>query len=162
MSPNLGVLCEPPTALDTEPERAFTPTTLVLIRVPALPVEPKPSHLHASVRSPGPIRRRRRLRREVRVAALALLFSVPMVGVSLKFWPSSSVPEASSPTLVASIPAGSDRDQTQEDLPVRPWVTISLEPAAGERVPEFQPPVVRPAGFLLPDHGSEEPAHAGG
>lgn len=160
MSPNPGVLCEPPPSLETEPERASTTIPLVLIQVPSLPTGPRVPR--PSVRPLGPVRRRRRLRREVRVAALALLFSVPMVGISLKFWPSGSSTEASIPMLVASMPPVSDLGQNAEDSPIRSWVTISLEPAAGNRVPEFQPPVVRPAGFLLPDHGSEEPAHAGG
>ncbi len=96
------------------------------------------------------------------MAALALLFSVPMVGALLRFWPAGASAEGTDATLVASIPAVPDRESISEELAIRSWVTISLEPAAGDRIPDFQPPVVRPAGFLLPDHGSEEPTHAGG
>lgn len=161
MSPNLGVACEPAPLLDPEPERGSPNHALVLIRVPALPPEPHfrrgPHSLRG--RSMPPTRRRRRLRREVRVAALALLFALPTAGLLLRFGP--TVPERPTPdsTLVASIP---DVRLAAEEPSVQTWVTISLEPAAGDRIPDLQTPVVRPSGFLLPDHGSEEPAHAGG
>lgn len=164
MSPNLGVLCEPSPVLDSEPEWRTTNNPLVLIRVPALPSETRASRPSSTnTQWPSSVRhRRRRLRREVRVAALALCFSVPIAGLLLNFWPSESPRETPDHTLMASIPSITESDQDSVKSVVRPWVTISLEPAAGDRISDFQSPVVRPAGFLLPDHGSEEPAHAGG
>lgn len=166
MSPNLGVLCEPPPTLDFEPEvRASTPS-LLLIRVPALAAPPRPERPQdlASYRRARLGRRRRRLRREVRVAALALSFSVPMIALLLRFWPSAPAaidpwPMPDAPRSVA-FSAPSEPDPGPQAL--RPLVSISLEPASGDRISDFEVPEVRPAGFLLPDDGSEEPAHAGG
>jgi hypothetical protein len=42
----------------------------------------------------------------------------------------------------------------------RPTISISIEPAALAPYAEAESPVVFP-GYLLPDDGGEEPAHAG-
>jgi hypothetical protein len=155
MSPNLGVA--------SEPNRRSLHPPLLLIQVPSLPARQAfagPSSMGARRRSSP--RRRRRLRREVRVAALALLFCVPIAGLSLTFWPSESRSETPASSLAASLPILPETGRMPEGPTARSLVTISLEPAAGDRLPEFEPPVVRPAGFLLPDLGSEDPAHAGG
>jgi hypothetical protein len=127
--------------------------------VPALPNEPHFPRVEAlKARRDRIVRRRRRLRREVKVAAMALIFALPTSTLLLSYWPA----ERPGRSLVAAIPASPEFESNPDDPAYRPLVTISLEPAAGERLPDFTPPVVRPSGFLLPDRGPEEPAHAGG
>lgn len=43
-----------------------------------------------------------------------------------------------------------------------PIVSISLEPAGTSLAEEADIPIVRPAGYILPEDGSEEAIHAGG
>lgn len=146
-----------------ESARRSSHPPLLLIQVPSLPdrqASARPSSTRV-LRRNSP-RRRRRLRREVRVAALTGLFCVPVAGLLLTFWPSESRSQMSASARAASLPSVSETTRTPELPPARSLVTISLEPSAEDRFPEFQHPVVRPAGFLLPDLGPEEPAHAGG
>jgi hypothetical protein len=142
----------------------------VLIRVPAL----AGSRPHVRVRParlrPRPVvgvpARRRRLRREVRVAGSALLFCVPMAFGLLTFWgPPRSSAGASAPSAsIAASPAVAPQAESaarREASP--PLATISFEPLVEPTRPEDpKVPVVRPAGYLLPDDGPEESAHAGG
>ena len=120
----------------------------VLIRVPRVREARRPS---ASARgrlpSHGPAtlggvgngsrtnRPRRRLRREVRLAAWALLTLFPLCGAAL--------------FLRGAVPARN---------PAAP-VSITIGPPAASW--EVTAPVVFP-GYLLPDDGAEEPRHAGG
>ena len=68
----------------------------------------------------------------------------------------------------ASIPAGYSRSAASRlddraTAPAAPVISLSIEPAGGSSVPGAgleTPPVILP-GYLLPDDGSEEPAHAG-
>lgn len=42
-----------------------------------------------------------------------------------------------------------------------PVISLSLEPMNGAANVELAAPVVRPAGYVLPDDGTEEGSHAG-
>ncbi|MGE3819727.1 MAG: hypothetical protein AB7I30_09845 [Isosphaeraceae bacterium] len=130
-------------------ERAESAPPVLLIEVPA--VAPlvrqarRPSRAATErVRIWGvmdPPRRRRRLRREVRLAGYALLAltSLSTAGILLQGGPDTSVPRS-------------------ENAVRPPAISLSIEPAA----------VLRPGGtvvlpgYLLPADVSEEPSHAGG
>jgi hypothetical protein len=102
------------------------------------------------------IKPRRRLRREVRVVGYGVLFIGTLAWIS--------------PVLRGTLPVfltQSDRVQasrgvldTSRVLGARPTISISIEPAALAPYAEADSPVVFP-GYLLPDDGGEEPAHAG-
>jgi hypothetical protein len=97
--------------------------------------------------------RRRRLRREVRLALLGALVVLP-------------------PTLAGGMVLRGGRPATARDSgrwsPDRepgsvhhpPMISLSIEPAAYAPQGHVEPPVVFP-GYLLPDDGSEEPVHVG-
>jgi hypothetical protein len=120
-----------------ESDRDAAPLFLpVLIQVPALSRRGRP----LTQRSSG---RRRRLRREVRVAGTALLCGVPMAWMLLALGVGRS-----------EVVAAPERPAfTVSDDP--PMVTISLEPAR-----ELSPPVVLEA--IVPDIDTEEAFNAGG
>lgn len=130
-----GALCGPASARNPIPT-----STGVLIQVPAL---------GRRARRPAG-RRRRRLRREFRVAGSALAFTLPITWAFLTFGGGRPDARAMPPVAV--------RVDTSE---ARPVASITLEPALATYPPEAEAPIVRPAGYLLPADGSEEPAHAG-
>jgi hypothetical protein len=132
-----SALCGPASARNPIPSMAQ-----VLIQVPALGVRPR--------RPAAPRRRRRRLRREFRVAGSALAFALPMAWAFLTCW--GGRPDA------PSLPLGPSRVGAAE---VQPVATITLEPALATYPQETEDPIVRPAGYLLPDDSSEGAAHAG-
>lgn len=132
-----SALCGPASARNPIPTMAS-----VLIQVPALGGRAR--------RPAGPRRRRRRLRREFRVAGSALAFALPMAWAFLTCW--GGQPDA------PSLPMGPTRVQAAE---VRPVATLTVEPALATYPQDSEAPIVRPAGYLLPDDGSEGVAHAG-
>jgi hypothetical protein len=127
----------------------------VLIEVPA--VRPtrearRPSaSATARVRASGPLRRRRRLRREVRLAGLVLSAVAPLALAAIMLAsPGPVVVESNiSPAGIAAVRP--------------PTVRLSIESPGVDAEPEAESPVVLP-GYLLPDDGtgSEGAAHAGG
>lgn len=128
------------------PASDFAP---VLIQVPALPVRARaPRTYPAGVRG----RRRRRLRREVRVAATALLCGVPLTWALLTF----AGPGLDRSAHAAADEAGRIAVAVADELPM---VTISLEPAAPPPTLDAPPVVLEE---IVPDHGAEEAVHAGG
>jgi hypothetical protein len=169
MSPNYGALSKP---APTRPDRAGDAALPVLIRVPSLAgsgphVRLRPARLRPRSEFAGTPTRRRRLRREVRVAGSALLFCVPMAFALVTAWGPRPTSGAATPPVFEPRPVVvASAAELAEPAPVeaaRPLATISFEPMPENPRPEVQVvPVVRPAGFLLPDDGPEEPAHAGG
>lgn len=132
MNATLEVQCRPSTA------HAGPGPVPTLIRVPALP---------AARRVGVTTRRRRRLRREVKVAGTALLFGLPMAWTLLAFGPRAEAGRAEVARAVVE-PASMGVDSPS-------IVTISLE------ADEARPPVVLHA--IAPAEGPEEvAAHAGG
>ena len=172
MSTNLAMLPGP--ALD---DFGRSPIAPVLIRVPALDGQQSP--LGAVPPRPRPIRpiskRRRRLRRELRMAAAAMICLMPAAAMALAargFAATHSGTASGSPDrgqgLDLSAPkrggllaSAESRAPDGDGLARRSWPTLSLEPLSADAEPA--PPLVRPAGFLLPDdgHGFEESTHAG-
>ncbi len=135
------------------------PVVPILIQVPAVPAlmgragRTSPGVRVRTGASLHPQRRRRRLRREVRVAGYAMMLMAPMMYAPLAMWGerSSNEPRAVGP--------GSDCPELTTALHP-PVISISIEPVAGSSCSEAEPPVVFP-GYLLPDNESEGPAHAG-
>ncbi|WP_154673637.1 hypothetical protein [Singulisphaera acidiphila] len=106
-----------------------------------------------------PVARRRRLRREVRMAGYTLLMASPLLLASLLLWggrPTVSMASARPPVVEA-------RDCDAKDLAASsrpPAISISIEPYALTPYEEVESPVVLP-GYLLPDDGCEDTHHAG-
>ena len=98
--------------------------------------------------SARPIRRRRRLRREVRVAACIVLVFMPLA-TAIGAW---GFPPARS--LAA---AESARPEGDDDAPM---IRRSIKPMSGAGDGEPEPSVVLP-GYLLPAEGREEASHEG-
>jgi hypothetical protein len=131
----------------------------VLIRVPTLGRDQRRRGSHSGGRTL--VGRRRRLRREVRVTATAFLVVGPL-GLAMAVFQGAGPP--SQPAVAARLTgiefvAGSfaPEEPHAQSLPV-------LAPALRVSVPAKRPvdaAVVLP-GYVLPDDGSEEPAHAGG
>jgi hypothetical protein len=89
---------------------------------------------------------RRRLRREVRLAGYLMICLLTLIWLprALLFRSEGSAVEARSGRIAAPAPA----------------ISISIEPAVLAPYADAESPVVFP-GYLLPDDGCEEPAHAG-
>jgi hypothetical protein len=132
MTTETCALLGPSPTRDTMTNRIETTVVPVLIQVPALSASAR----RAALRPVGR-RRRRRLRREVRVAGSALLFGVPLAWGLLAFW-------GGRPDAVAS---------TAPCPPDYSAVSISLDVEAPPRV------VLED---VVPDIGCEETVHAGG
>jgi hypothetical protein len=145
------VLCGPTRVWD--PVRPIGP---VLIQVPAL--SSSSQHWRRTATRTA-VRRRRRLRREVRLAGTAfLLFVVPLAWGILTVGRSDAEQPAVSARLTGIeivSPSFAAADESSR-------VTGPTEPSAAAPgvLRERQTPVVLP-GYVLPDDGSEEPAHAG-
>lgn len=131
-----------------------SPIGPILIEVPAL--GPDLQAGRTAHRRTGVTRRRRRLRREVRMAGSALMVVMPLTWVLFTFCGSQPEPPAVQPRLmgVEGVPASFLAvDQV-------PWVRPVGERATTQACDD-QTPVVLP-GYVLPEEGCEEPAHAGG
>jgi hypothetical protein len=98
---------------------------------------------------------RRRLRREIRLAGYALMMAAPLTLAALLL--------AGAPATDARSADGSAGSRSRITASIRPpAVFLSLEPAIlAPATSSPESPVVLP-GYLLPDDGFEEPAHAGG
>jgi hypothetical protein len=127
----------------------------VLIEVPALrPARPRPGH---SRRRPPSGPGRRRLRREIRVAGYALLSVLPLALAS------ASLLGGRQAAVFGAVRAAARGGSVGSDLAralAPPAISITIEPAGLSAPAEPEPPVVFP-GYLLPDDGPEESAHAG-
>ena len=121
------------------------PFPTVLIQVPLV-------HSRFSRRvAVGQTKKRRRLRKEVRLVGSAVLLTATttfgVLGLSGGIATSRSAAPASSPE-------GADEPP--------PVISLSLEPiGVGATSVELAAPVVRTAGYVLPDDGTEEVSHAG-
>lgn len=170
MYPSTGIQCGPAPARD-----AGQSVAPLLIQVPALPrargAARRPSRQFASPSRSAGVRRRRRLRREVRVAGSAILFGVPMAWAMLTLWNPGTVADAapqsarSAPVAVAAWSPDSGAEGSEPGAHARderPWATLSLEPTRTGQPAELDTPIVEPAGYLLPAESGEETFHAGG
>jgi hypothetical protein len=129
-----------------------------LIEVPAL-LESLEDRGWKRVRSrrPSNLRRsRRRLRREVRTAGYGIVLIAILASVAPTVRGLASLIRPH-PEREAVIDA---RRAAQGVAGLRPTISISIEPAALAPYAEVESPVAFP-GYLLPDEGYEEPAHAG-
>lgn len=118
--------------------RQSASTVPVLIRVPAL--------AGGAVGGRTPAARRRRLRREVRVAGCWLLALLPP-GAALAAWGGPRP----APLLAVNSP----------DRPAPPTISLSLEPAVAAQPVSDPGCSVALTGQLLPADCAEEPAHGG-
>ena len=126
----------------------------VLIQVPALPTA-------STRRGPSPVRRRRRLRREVRVVGSALLIGMTTTLGLLPMWGgrtpgrvlAAAIPAAEAPAP-APTPAGASAPAESEPIAS---LSAAIEPAAPR---DLAQPVVL-YGIILPDDGAEEATHGG-
>lgn len=140
-----------------ESDRSTVP---VLIRVPSLYY----SRSRQSSHSNAP-RVRRRLKKEVRVAAATLIFAMPL---SWSLFALVGVGSTESSKPIANVAPRPVSEVRSERIAI---VEPSEEPRAtiGLRTPDAMPsqpaetevPVVLPADYLVPDEAPEETAHAG-
>jgi len=156
-------------------DSGYSPTIPLLIQVPRY--SPHPAHrmrhvqTRAGAMSPrGRSRRRRRLRREVRLAGYTVLAMVPIL-LACWSWP-LTMPIRQSGARVLSIPSDSGQlDGWPGDGGSGIWtsyttprsitpVLLSVEPFGASGDADSETPVVFP-GYLLPDDTREEPAHEG-
>ena len=122
----------------------------------ALPVLISVPKLTARVRGPR-ARGRRRLRREVRVAACALLAILP-ASMALFAFSGDGLP-----TLAAGLTIGRPATSSPDEPATRPAAVISLEPLEPVVVTvgrDPEPPVILP-GILLPADTPEESSDGG-
>lgn len=131
----------------------------VLIQVPAIPSSTRSTQRVSFRNFRRPATRRRRLRREVRMAGYTLLMASPLLLASLLLWggrPTVSMASARTPEAEA-------RDCDAKDLAAAsrpPTISLSIEPSGLTPIVEVESPVVLP-GYLLPDDGCEDTHHAG-
>ena len=140
------------------PRVTSRPAVPVLIQVPAVPSLERASRRATARLQRRPAARRRRLRREVRMAGYTLMMTAPLILASLLLW--GGRPAVS---MAATRPVGDCvSDDGRADLAAArpPAISISIESATLSPCSEAEPPVVLP-GYLLPDDHCEEPAHAG-
>ena len=95
-------------------------------------------------------RPRRRLKRSVRITGLAFIVLF-LVGIIIRF----AVPTHALLTEYGSPQSSLDRSSSD---PLTPAVSAHVEGRPGPRVTLD----VKPAGYLIPDDGSEDSTHAGG
>jgi hypothetical protein len=92
------------------------------------------------------------LRKEVRWAgSAALLVATTAFGVT--GMTSGFSGRSQEPTTTPSVSVGFDD--------AAPVISLSLEPINSAAITDTAAPVVRPAGYVLPDDGTEEATHAG-
>ena len=150
-----------PETMTSRPDRDGRRCDLVLIRVPdvrdrrtGLKRGREPRRSQAFIRPLGGRRPRRRLKREIRMAAFAGLAFAP-VFLAASAWCLHATP----PLSAAEVTASSRSIEAETDSPPTA-VLISIEPAGGAIEAEIETPVVFP-GYLLPDDHREEPVHEG-
>lgn len=145
-----------------EPRAASYPAPALLIQVPLVPPRVRPARRPSAaaterIRAHGASSfrgrtRRRRLRREMRVAGCVLATALPL---------------ALAVALLRGVPAvGGDADRPDARSRIAaevrpPVVSITLDPTTLNPLAEPESTVELP-GYLLPDEGSEEPVHEGG
>lgn len=154
MNPQTAILSRP---LSARADSACL-TAPVLIRVPTLTSRAR------RMSRPAAPRVRRRLRREVRMAAAVLLFALPMSSALFAF-PKMVPPSPEAATeggvVTASVPP-SPAPEEEADVTIGLSVAPMPAPSApGAATSEAEPPVVVPAGYLVPDDRTEETADAG-
>lgn len=117
----------------------------VLIQVPALTARGR--------RPTRPLRRRRRLRREIRIAGSAVLLGLPLAAAALIFGGARSAALPPDEGTRSFAPAGAEAP---------PRVSIAMPIETDPPIPrrDLVPPVQLP-DYVLPDDGSEEATHAG-
>jgi hypothetical protein len=130
----------------TPPPEDRTPIP-VLIQVPRVAAYSRPSRRWSGRARVKP---RRRLRREVRWVCYAMLAVLPPALSAFAYWEGRQA-------ALLEIRAPQAAEAAAEPLP--PRVSLSIEPALPPPPAEPAAPVVFP-GYLLPDDGLEEPAHA--
>jgi len=120
----------------------------VLIQVPVLA-----ARLRAEPRPRRAIQRRRRLRREVRLAGSAALLGLPLAAAALMLGGARSS---------ARPPDGAPGFRAAAVIEAPPMVSIAMpiESEASAPLRDLIPPVQLP-DYVLPDDGTEETAHAG-
>ncbi|MDR3634281.1 MAG: hypothetical protein P4L84_10800 [Isosphaeraceae bacterium] len=125
----------------------------ILIQVPRVSVYSRPSSRRSTRATARP---RRRLRREVRWALYVMLAALPPVLSALAYWEGrhAALLEIRAPHSVDAAP-----EAAPEPEPLPPRISLSIEPAVPLPPAEPAAPVIIP-GYLLPDDGLEEPAHA--
>lgn len=127
------------------------PVVPILIQVPRLTAYSRPSARWSTRAGARP---RRRLRREARWALYALLAALMPALSALAYWEGrqAALQEVGAPRVDVADAAG-------EPEPLPPRISLSIEPALPPPPADPAPPVILP-GYLLPDDGLEEPAHA--
>jgi hypothetical protein len=138
--------------------RAILP---ILIQVPELPVSSRVrgrSRMFTRTRQDDPCRprSRRRVRREVKLAGYGMMLMLTLAWLpqmSPGRWP------ATTPQSVSARASRGSNCAAYAAAPP-PAISISIEPAVLAPYADAESPVVFP-GYLLPDDGCEEKAHAG-
>jgi hypothetical protein len=126
----------------TDVERPVVP---ILIQVPALTA--------SSRRMCRPVVRRRRLRKEVRVAGLTMMSMLPLTLLFLTLGGAGPT-DRPAMAIIERLPAVPVRAEVIAD------VVLTFDTERTGPAPTATVPVVFP-GYLLPVDGLEEPAHAG-
>jgi hypothetical protein len=121
------------------------PDMPILIQVPALTASSR------RMSRPGP--RRRRLRREVRVAGLTMMSMLPLTLLFLTLG-GARPSDRTAMAVVDRLPTATSGAEVIAD------VVLTFETERPGQAPNATVPVVFP-GYLLPVDGFEEPAHAG-
>lgn len=155
-----------PEAMTSRPERDGRRRDMVLIQVPYVRDrrtaagrgrERSRPYCQDLVRPVGGRRPRRRLRREIRMAAFAGLAFAPVFLAAGVWCLHSTRPLAAAE--VASFSRSVEAADSEADA-TPTAVLISIEPAGGVIEAETETPVVFP-GYLLPDDHREEAVHEG-
>lgn len=169
-----------PTRMTIRTERSVPSSLSILIEVPEVRLpEVLRDRTYMNGRQHGwrsvPRPRRRRLRREVRLAGCALLVFLPLAGTCMLGWQSVSnqlraasiVDATASPRYWLNV---RHRDQRNPACPVESTdagsidvpseVVLSVEPAVVTPDSDREVPVIFP-GYVLPDDSLEDSSHAG-
>ncbi|MDR3619631.1 MAG: hypothetical protein P4L85_09790 [Paludisphaera borealis] len=149
-----------PETTTRRPERDGRRSDMVLIQVPDVRVHRariesgrSRNQPHGFGRPVGTRRPRRRLKREIRVAAFAGLAFAPII-LAASVW----CLHPSRPLAAAEVATTSRPIDEPDSTPAA--VLISIEPTVSANESETETPVVFP-GYLLPDDHREEPVHEG-
>jgi hypothetical protein len=159
----------------TRADRAVPRSLALLIEVPEVKVRrtrrarPRVAD-HQETRRASPVHRKRRLRREVRIAGCAILALAPLLSAYRMDWSgrpgrvlACSIAEATAPGQ--PLERGADRREAFGQSALPPVssagvVVISIEPAVAAPGTDTKVPVVFP-GYVLPDDSREETTHEG-
>ena len=152
----------------------------ILIEVPAVMVHPVKRSRAAVSRRPRPRhferrRPRRRLRRPVRLAGCALLTLAPLLSLCTLGWTgrpgrvlACAIPETAHPGTEVSarisvpVPNPGSQQSAESASPIgsSDVATLAIEPVVAVPGSDGRVPVIFP-GYVLPDDGFEDKAHAG-